>query len=147
MKQIALSLAVLASACASSYAPDPADPVDMAAELGNRARAYVGMGEVCDTATGGAHRAAIVQIVQTDQERLGVLADLVNRAYRGRATEELMGHMRAQMTSHGLSAEQFCTEVVAQAEAELDARTTDVLALPTYHDIMYYVREGQRPNT
>lgn len=143
MKQIAVVLACLASACASTYAPNPVDPVDMAAALGDRGRAYVGMGEVCDAAAGGGHREAIVQTVELQQQRLGVLAGLVNRAYRGRASEELTAHMQAQMSMHGLSAEQFCSEVVAQADKELTQRAAYILTLSPQHDIMYYVRDVQ----
>jgi hypothetical protein len=147
MKRIAFTLVCLASACASTYQPDPRDPVDMAAALGERGRAYIGMGEACDGAAGGAHRAAIVQAIEAQQRRLGVLADLVNRAYRGRASEELVHHMQAQMNAHGLTAAQFCGEVVTQAEAELSQRATYILTLTPQPDLMYYAREGQRPNT
>jgi hypothetical protein len=145
MKRIAIALACLVSACASTYAANPNDPVDMAAELGNRGRAYVGMGEVCDRAAGGGHRAAIVQAVQAQQERLGVLSGLVNRAYRGRATPQLTAHMQAEMGAHGLTPAQFCGEVVAQAEAELSDRATLVLTLSPQPDLLYYAREIQEP--
>jgi hypothetical protein len=143
MKQIAIVLACAASACASTYAANPYDPVDMAAALGDRGRAYIGMGEACDAAAGAGHRDAIVQTVELQQQRLGVLAGLVNRAYRGRASEELIGHMRAQMRTHRLTAEQFCSEVVAQADEELSQRTAYILTLSPQHDIMYYVRDVQ----
>jgi hypothetical protein len=143
MKKIAVVLACLASACASTYAPNPADPVDMAAALGDRGRAYVGMGEVCDAAAGGGHRDAIVQTVELQQQRLGVLAGLVDRAYRGRASEELTAHMHTQMSTHGLTAEQFCSEVVAQADKDLTQRAAYILTLSPQHDIMYYVRDVQ----
>lgn len=145
MKRIAIALACLVSACASTYAANPNDPVDMAAELGNRGREYVGMGEVCDSAAGGAHRAAIVQVVQSQQQRLGVLAGLVDRAYRGRASEGLVHHMHAQMNAHGLTAVQFCGAVVAQAEADLSERARHILTLSTQPDLMYYAREIQEP--
>ena len=143
MKQFAVVLACLASACASTYAPNPADPVDMAAALGDRARDYVGMGEVCDAAAGGGHRDAIVQTVELQQQRLGVLAGLVSRAYSGRASEELTAHMHAQMSTHGLTAEQFCTEMLAQADEDLSKRTEYIRTLSPQHDIMYYVRDVQ----
>jgi hypothetical protein len=143
MKQIAVVLACAASACASTYAPNPHDPVDMAAALGDRGRAYVGMGEACDAAAGGGHRDAIVETVMAQQQRLGVLADLLNRAYRGRASEELIGHMHMQMSTHGLTAEQFCSEVVAQADKDLSQRAAYILTLSPQHDIMYYVRDVQ----
>jgi hypothetical protein len=143
MKQIAVVLACLASACATSYAPNPADPVEMAAALGDRGRAYVGMGEACDAAAGAGHRDAIAQTVELQQQRLGVLAGLLDRAYRGRASEELVGHMHMQMSMHGLTAEQFCTEVVAQADEELSQRATYILTLRPQPDIMYYVRDVQ----
>jgi uncharacterized protein YijF (DUF1287 family) len=147
MKRLAIVLTALASACATALEPNPADPVDMAADLGNRARHYVGMGEACDAAAADGYRASIVAIVEKQQERLGVLADLVNRAYRGRATEDLIQHMQTQMSTHQISASAFCDEVVVQAATDLDARATHVLTLTPQHDIMYYVREGQRPNT
>jgi hypothetical protein len=143
MKQIAVVLACVASACASTYAPNPNDPIDMAAALGDRGRAYVGMGEACDAAAGGGYRDAIVETVVTQQERLGVLADLLPRAYRGRASEELIGHMHMQMSTHNLTAEQFCSEVVAQADDDLSQRAAYILTLSPQHDIMYYVREVQ----
>lgn len=143
MKQIAVVLACLASACASAYAPNPADPVDMAAALGDRGRAYVGMGEACDAAAGPGHREAIVQTIELQQQRLGVLAGLLNRAFRGQVSEELTNHMHAQMSAHGLTAEQFCSEVVAQADEDLSKRTAYILTLSPQHDIMYYVRDVQ----
>jgi hypothetical protein len=143
MKQITIVLACMASACASTYAPNPADPVDMAAALGDRGRAYVGMGEACDAVASGGHRDAIVQTVELQQQRLGVLAGLVNRAYRGHASEDLIGHMHAQMSTHGLTAEQFCSEVVAQADEELSQRAAYILTLSPQPDIMYYVRDVQ----
>lgn len=145
MKRSAIALAVLVSACASTYAANPNDPVDMAAELGNRGRDYVGMGEVCDRAAGGAHRAAIVQVIQAQQARLGVLSDLVNRAYWGRATPELAAHMQAEMGAHGLTPVQFCGDVVTQANAELSQRADYVLTLSPQPDLMFYAREIQEP--
>lgn len=147
MKRVAFILACLTSACASTFAGNPNDPVDMAAELGNRGRAYVGMAEVCDATAGSGHREAVVRTIADQQQRLGVLSGLVNRAYAGHASEDFATHMQTQMNAHGLSAERFCGEVVAQAKDELSQRATHILALPTYHDIMYYAREGQRPNT
>ena len=143
MKHIAIVLTCLASACASTYAPNPADPVDMAAALGDRGRAYVGMGEVCDAAAGPGYRDAIVQTIEFQQQRLGVLAGLLNRAYRGQASEELTNHMHAQMSAHGLTAEQFCNDVVEQADEDLNKRAAYILTLSPQHDIMYYVRDVQ----
>src|SRR5262245_46023564 len=78
MRLIALGLICALTACASTYVANPNDAVEMAGELGDRGRDYVGLGEACDTADGGGHRAAIVSAVQMQQQRLGVLADLVN---------------------------------------------------------------------
>lgn len=147
MKRMAIALAFLASACASTYAANPNDPVDMAAELGNRGREFVGMGDVCDGAAGGAHRAAIVHALQAEQARLGPLAPFVNRAYEGRASAELVHHMHAELNAHGLTANQFCTEVVRQAQAEASERTTHILTLAPQPDLMYYAREIQDPRT
>lgn len=143
MKQIAVVLACFASACASTHGPNPADPVDMAAALGDRGRAYVGMGEACDLAAGPGHRDAIVQTIELQQQQLGVLAGLLNRAYRGRNSEEFTNHMQAQMSAHGLTAAQFCSEVLVQANEDLGKRTAYILTLSPQHDIMHYVRDVQ----
>lgn len=145
MRLIALGAMCVLSACASSYVANPNDPVDMAAELGNRGRQYVGMGEVCDANAGGAHRAAIVQALQHQQPRLGVLAGLVNRAYRGRASDELAAHMSQQLSAHGLTAPQFCAEVVQQAQAEATERTTQILAMRSGIGVMNLARDALRP--
>jgi hypothetical protein len=147
MKRIALVLACLVSACASSLAANPNDPVDMAADLGNRASRYVGMGEVCDAAAGGGYRAAIEQTVESQQDLLGPLSGLVDRAYNGRASRELVTHMQSQMQAHNLSAAQFCTEVVRQADADLSQRTAYILMLGNgAPDTMMYARDIQRPH-
>jgi hypothetical protein len=145
MRLVALGAVLLLSACASTYAANPNDPVDMAAELGNRGRQYVGMGEVCDTAAGGAHRAAIVHAVQSEQQRLGVLAGLVDRAYRGHASNELAAHMSQEMSAHGVTAPAFCAEVVQQAQAEISQRGMHILTLSGEVDALGMARDITRP--
>jgi len=140
MRLIALGFACLLSACASTYAANPSDPVDMAAELGNRGQRYVGMGEVCDTAAGGGHRQAIVQTIRAEQQQLGVLSGLVERAYRGRATDELAAHMATQMRTHNVSAAHFCGEVVRQAAVEMSQRTENIQTLTVTPDPFDYAR-------
>ena len=141
MRLVAIALATALSACASTYVANPDDPVDMAAELGNRGKRYVGMGEVCDGAVGGAHRDAITQTIRAEQRNLGVLAGLVERAHRGHATDELRAHMAAQLSTHGVSAAQFCSEVVSQANDELGARSQQVQRMPAAPpDPMHYAR-------
>ncbi|HYD87986.1 MAG TPA: hypothetical protein VEA80_10960 [Vitreimonas sp.] len=141
MRLVAIGMACALSACASTYAPNPNDPVDMAAELGNRGKLYVGMGEVCDSAVGGAHREAIVQTVRAEQQDLGVLAGLVQRAYSGHATDELAAHMAAQLGVHDIGAATFCAEVVSQARAELSTRADSVRQMPVSpSDPMDYAR-------
>jgi|GEM_PF-3177825 len=130
MRLVAIGLACALSACASTYAPNPADPVDMAAELGNRGRAYVGMGEVCDAAAGGAHRQAIAATIRAEQQNLGVLAGLVERAHRGHASDEFRAHMASQISRHGVTPAEFCGEVVRQARDELSARSDQVQNMP-----------------
>jgi hypothetical protein len=145
MKRLALSLACFASACASTYAANPNDPVDMAAELGDRGRQYVAMGEICDVAAEGAYKQTIVETLQTEQARLGALSGLMNRAYRGTASRELVVHMQAQMSEHGLSASEFCAEVVHQAQTESNLRATQILAMTGEIDVMAYARMLDRP--
>jgi hypothetical protein len=144
MRLIALAAASLLSACASTYVANPNDPVDMAAELGNRGRQYVGMGETCDMAAGGGHRLAVERSLQSEQQRLGVLAGLVDRAYAGRASDELNGHMQTQMRTHGLTAAQFCDEVVAQAQTDMNTRATFILAMTGDLDALSMARDISR---
>jgi len=147
MRLSALGLACLLAACASTYAANPNDPVDMAAELGNRGRQYVSMGEVCDAQAGGAHRQAVVSAIRAEQIKLGVLSGLVNRAYRGRASEELAGHMQSQMNAQGMSMGVYCETMVRQARAEVADRTTHILSLTTRLDLDYFARQAQQPNS
>jgi hypothetical protein len=144
MRLIALGLLVLAAGCVSTRAMNPTDPVDMAAELGDLGWQYVGMGEVCDAQVAGGRRAAIVQIVQNEQQRLGALSDLVNRAYRGHATPELSAHLQAQTSAHQVSTAAFCAAVVAQARADLSARATHVLTLRGQADGLDLIRQANR---
>lgn len=144
MRALVLALACMTGACASTYAANPNDPVDMAAQLGDRGRQYVGMGEVCDIATSGGRHQAIIEALRHQQQRLGSLSDLVDRAYRGTATEELSTHMQAQMRTHGLSAPEFCDAVVQQARAEFSRRTAVILGLESQFDGMVLVREADR---
>lgn len=130
MRLVAIVLACALSACASTYAANPEDPVDMAAELGNRGKLYVGMGEVCDTAIGGAHREAVTQAIRAEQQNLGVLSGLVERAHRGHASDELAAHMATQMNVHNISAERFCGETLRQARYEISARSQQVQQMP-----------------
>lgn len=145
MRLFALGMILLASACAPTYALNPNDPVDMATDLGNRGRDYVGMGETCDSAAAGGHRAAIVQAVQHEQQRLGVLAGLVNRAYRGHGSEAFAAHLNQQTSAHGLTADAFCAHVVQQAQSDLTARTTHILTLRGQVDGLALVRDLDRP--
>jgi hypothetical protein len=147
MRLSALALACILSACASTYAANPNDPVDMAAELGDRGRQYIGMGEICDASAGGAHRQAIVTSLQTEQVKLGVLSGLVNRAYRGHATDELAHHMRTQMHAQGVTMADYCAAVVTQAQVEVRERAAYILSLTTRPDLDYFARQAQQPNT
>lgn len=145
MKRIAIGLVCLLSACASTYAANPSDPVDMAAELGNRGQRYVGMGQVCDGAVGAGHHRAIVETIRLEQSRLGTLSGLVNRAYRGRADNDLAVHMSNRMGVHNVSAPEFCAEVVRQARVEMHQRANHVLSLSYGPDVLDLVRESTRP--
>jgi hypothetical protein len=147
MKLKALGLACMLTACASTYAANPNDPVDMAAELGNRGRQYVGMGEVCDGIASVGHRQAVVDTLRTEQAKLGVLSGLVNRAYRGSASDELAQNMYMQMSARGQAPGEFCTAVVTQAQAEMRDRTTYILSLTTRDDLEYFAHQADRPNT
>jgi hypothetical protein len=131
MRALVLAAACALSACASTYAANPNDPVDMAAALGDRGAQYVGLGAVCDANAGGEYRSAMAQTVAHEQERLGVLRGLVSRAYRGRPTDALRTHMASQMMQNGLSAAEFCSEAVRQAQADLKNRADYILALST----------------
>lgn len=144
MRQAAFGLVVLASACAT-YAPNPNDPVDMAAELGNRGRYYMAMGEVCDTAAGGQYRQMMADTIGAQQQRLGVLSDLVDRAYRARASAEHAAHLQAQMRERGYSAAEYCSELTRQAEAEARDRAMRILATPHGINTMDFARQVQEP--
>lgn len=139
MRLIALALVCALSACASAFVANPNDPVDMTAELGNRARDYVGMGEACDATAGDGHRATIVQEVRAQQQQLGVLAELVNRAYRGHATPELTARVRADAQS--------CEGLAAQAQGDLSQRTMSILSMRPQLDLPDTVRQIQEPNS
>lgn len=143
MRAVALGLIVLLSACAGTRAADQSDAVEMAAAFGEAGRAYVGMGEVCDASVGGAHRAAMVQAVQVEQPKLGVLSDLANRAYRGHASPELSAHLQAQ--TRVMSAAAFCEGAVRQARADLAARAMQVSALEGRADGMALLRHAEQP--
>jgi hypothetical protein len=144
MRLMALGMMVLLSACVSSRVADINDPVDMAAALGDVGQRYVGMGEVCDAQAGAGYRAAIVQTVESEQQRLGALSDLLNRAYRGHASPELSAHLQQQASAHNVSAASFCSAVVAQARSDLNVRANHVLTLTARADGMDLIRQATR---
>jgi hypothetical protein len=129
IRVLALAAACTLSACASTYVANPNDPVDMAAALGDRGAQYVGMGAVCDANAGGDYRRTMTELVALEQNRLGVLRGLVNRAYHGEATDALRAHMQVEMAENGLSAAEFCSEAVQQARVDLNQRADTILAL------------------
>lgn len=145
MRLRAIALACLLGACASTYAAHPNDPVDMAAELGNRGRQYMAMGEVCDAAANGAYRQAVAEALHAQQQRLGVLAGLVQRAYRARATHEHMALLQTEMRAQGHSAAEYCSAMVRRAQVEAQQRTAHILTLSPYVDTMGLARHAQEP--
>jgi len=145
MRLKAIGLACLVSACASTYAPNPNDPVDMAAELGNRGRHYVAMGAVCDAVAGGQYRRTVSDSVRVQQQRLGVLSSLVERAHRGQASPALLASMQDQMRQRGLSAAEYCADMLRQAELETAQRASRILAMTPYTNTMDLARQTQEP--
>lgn len=131
MRALVLAAAFLVAACASTYAANPDDPVGMAGALGDRGAQYVGLGAECDARAGGEYRRTMSEIVDAEQARLGVLRGLANRAHRGQPTDALRAHMQAEMLENGLSAAEFCSEAVRQAQADLGRRTDRILTLTT----------------
>jgi hypothetical protein len=101
----------------------------MAAALGDRGAEYMGLAVLCDGAAGADYSGEMVRIIAREQDRLGVLRGLVNRAYRGEPSDELRAHMHGQMTQHRVTASQFCDAALSQAQADLSRRVDVVLAL------------------
>lgn len=101
----------------------------MAAALGDRGERYMGLSSVCDRVGGGDYGERMAQLIARQQDRLGMLRGLVNRAYRGQPDEALRTHMQQQMARHQLTATQFCDAALRQAQEEFSQRTDAILAL------------------
>jgi len=145
MRVFVLAAVCLLTACASTYTPDPRDPVDMAGDLGNRAREYVGLGDVCNTRSpGGIYRQVILESVVEAQEALGPLGGLVERAHSGRATPARDQFVATQMFAGGYSASEYCNEMVVEAQAVIANRTADIRRLSARPDLMQYARDMER---
>lgn len=145
MRVFALAAVCLLTACASTYTPDPRDPVDMAGDLGNRAREYVGLGDVCNTRSpGGLYRQVILETVEAEQAALGPLGGLMERARRGRATPEREAFVSERMLAGGYSAAEYCNEMVVEAQAVISNRAAQIRSLSARPDLMQYARDMER---
>jgi hypothetical protein len=55
--------------------------------------------------------------------------------------------MQSQMSTHNVTAAEFCGEVLVQAESELEGRTNDILAMGSHINTMDFAREIQDPHS